>query len=578
MRVVVPKAWGVLEPFHRPYLRFLAGVAARQILLIAGGYSLVLLLHKSIGSVPIWACIAVLLLYDSGLLGLDLRLNISFVQRVSFPMFAYLRSITLGKVFEMPAEWLQRQQTSALAGKINEAVGKVVQTVEGFGRELCPALIRTLLVLVPLVYFSPWTIVFVICAAGMFAAITAMESQRRQPYRKARHQNYARDFGMFSECIENLQPVVHFGQTGRMLGEYRQLQQEIAGQGIEDVRLATRYSARRNFLLSIAKRACQGIWIWQFRKGSLDGAMVMYLNAMLEDLFNSFSGYAGLIERVYDGLEPTRTLVTLLDERSSIRSNAVNLVEMPEAVGIEFQDVRFAYGNGPDILHNFSLKIEPGTVLGIVGRSGIGKTTIQHVLSRMYDVQQGRIAISGTDIREWPLEQLRGIFSSVSQNGGVFFSGMTILDTIRFARPDANFGQAIDAAKLACIHDEIMRMPDGYFTKTGQRGSTLSKGQQQRIALAQALLAFEDRKVLILDEFTSALDSQTEQEVLGNLMPLLKGKTVIIIAHRLATLRKIADKIIVLDDTGIVEYGDHSELLSRGGAYAQIARLQATTV
>ncbi len=229
------------------------------------------------------------------------------------------------------------------------------------------------------------------------------------------------------------------------------------------------------------------------------------------------------------------------------------------------------------MLNNFSLSIEPGTVVGVVGRSGVGKTTMQHLMSRLLDAQNGQISICGEDIRHWPLQQLRGLFSTVSQNGGVFFSNTTILNTIRFARPDAPWHEAVDVAKSVCIHDDIIRMPEGYDTRIGRGGLTLSKGQQQRVALAQALLALdEQRKVVILDEFTSALDSETEERVLRNVLPRLEGRTVILIAHRLATVRKMAQKIVVLDRNGVVEEGSHADLVRQGGWYSEMARLQAT--
>ena len=216
-------------------------------------------------------------------------------------------------------------------------------------------------------------------------------------------------------------------------------------------------------------------------------------------------------------------------------------------------------------------------MLGIVGRSGAGKTTIQNLMTRLFDVQQGSVEICGRDVRHWPLEQLRGLFSHVSQNGGVFFSGMRMCgrDPLH-AAPKRHCARSSRAAKAACIHEDICRMPEKYRTRIGQGGASLSKGQQQRIALAQALLAMTDeRKILVLDEFTSALDSETEERILRNIAPWLEGRTVIIIAHRLSTVRKLADEIVVLDKTGIAEQGTHAELIARDGWYAEMARLQA---
>jgi ABC-type multidrug transport system fused ATPase/permease subunit len=149
-------------------------------------------------------------------------------------------------------------------------------------------------------------------------------------------------------------------------------------------------------------------------------------------------------------------------------------------------------------------------------------------------------------------------------------------DVIRFTRPDATLREVVAAAKAACIHDDICRMPQKYKTRIGESGATLSRGQQQRIALAQALISLTDeRKILVLDEFTSALDSETEERILRNIEPWLRGRTVVIVAHRLCTVRKLADQIIVLDRSGIVERGTHAELIAADGWYAEMARLQA---
>jgi len=349
-------------------------------------------------------------------------------------------------------------------------------------------------------------------------------------------------------------------------------------QGLNEARISNRYSFQRNLVLTVGKRACQGVWIWQYRHNVLDAAMIMYLNMLTEQLLGSFFGYASLLERLYDGLEPTRVLVKLLTERPAIAHDPTALpVPVPGRVGVTMKNVRFTYPRRKRaVLRNFDLTIAPGSVVGIVGRSGCGKTTIQNLITRLFDVQEGSIEICGNDVRQWPLEQLRGLFTQVSQNGGVFFSGMRIADVLRFTRPEAPLKEVLLAAKAACIHEDICRMPERYRTRIGQGGVTLSKGQQQRVALAQALLAMTDeRRIVVLDEFTSALDSETEERVLQNIEPWLKGRTVIIIAHRLSTIRKLADKIVVLDRTGVLEQGTHSELIAKGGWYAEIAHLQA---
>ncbi len=569
----------LLKPFRRDYAKYLGGTVVRQGLLVLGGYSMVwamrlCLKHRSI---PEWWLIVALVLFDGVYLGLDISLNALFARRLSFPMFARLRTTALQKVFQMPLQWHQQQTSGALVAKVNNGVGRVVQTAEALSRELCPSLIRTCMTLVPLLLFSVVTAPVLLGAMLVFGWMTFIENKRRAHFRKGRHEKYIRDSGLFSEYVQSVQPVIQFGQCGRILNEYQNLQQQIVDQGLAEIEVANRFAWRKNMVLSAAKRICQGIWIWQLRKGWTDVAMVMYLNMLTEDLLGSFWSYAGLLERVYEGLEPTRTLLRLLQEPSRITDAPDAMpVMVPDQVGIRLEDVRFAYTRGKHVIRDFNLAIEEGKIVGVVGRSGSGKTTIHSLLSRLFDVDRGQILVCGTDIRRWPLEQLRGVFAYVSQAGGVFLSGKTILDTIRFARPQSTFREAVEAAKCACIHEDITRLPKKYHTKIRQGGSNLSKGQQQRLALAQALLALkDDRKVVVLDEFTSQLDSDTETRILRNIVPWLAGRTVIIIAHRLSTVRHVADEIVVLEEGAIIEQGSHAELVERNGWYAEMARLQA---
>lgn len=571
--------WQLLSPFHRDYLRYLAGVALRQALLVAGGYLLVWALKFGLlhAGVPEWSFVILFLVYDAGLLHIDINLNNHFVSKLGYPLYGHLRTAALAKVFEMPLEWHLQQDTGTLIGKVNNGVGKVVQTAESIGRELAPSLIRTVLSLIPLLYFSPLTAPAILVALTVFLWLTIQEQKERHLLRKTRHQNYNRDFGLFAESVQYVKPVVQFGQTRRILSRYERVQRDIINDGLEENRIGNVYSWRRNLAISVVKRICQGVWIWQCRQNVLDAALVFYLNMITEELLNSFWSYASLLDRLYEGIEPTSTLVNLLEDRSTLQEDAKSLPgAAPACVEIAMLNLNFAYARGTDVMKDFTLRVEPGTVLGVVGPSGGGKTTIHNLLSRMFDVREGKILVGGYDIKAWPLEQLRGLFSYVTQSDGVFLSETTILDTIRFARPQATLEEVVSAAQAACIHDDIMRLPQDYSTIAGQRGQTLSKGQQQRIALAQALIALdENRKVLVLDEFTSALDARTEQRVLKNLQPYFAGRTVIIVAHRLATIREVADRIVVIANGQVHEEGSHQELVSLNGLYAEMARLQA---
>jgi ATP-binding cassette, subfamily B, bacterial len=569
----------LLKPFERDYYRYMAGVLLRQAMLVASGYSMVLAIRMCTrrAGVSEWIFVAAFLAYDAGLLSLDMGLNYFFSVRLGYPLFGKLRTAALAKVFEMPLEWHHQRDSGKLAGEVNAGVGKVVQTAEGISRELIPSVLRTGLSIVPLLVVSPLAAPTAVLALAAFLALSVAENRKRAPYRKDRYQNYNKDYGLFAECIQQVRPVVQFGQEKRLLNTYDQVQKAIQSQGIQEIRAGNRYSWRRNMLLSITKRLCQGLWLYQYKNNALDAAMVMYLSMLLEDVLNSFWGYAVLLERIYDGVEPARILINLLDEKPAIADAAdVRRQPVPERVGVRMVNVGFSYAGRGEVMRGFNLSIEPGKVVGIVGRSGVGKTTIHSLLSRMFEAEQGVIEVSGEDIRRWPLEQLRGLFSYVTQDGGVFFSEMTVADTIRFARPEATLREVMEAAKCACIHDDITKLPARYQTRLGERGLTLSKGQQQRIAMAQALVALnENKKVLILDEFTSALDSETERRLLTNIQPYLEGKTVIIIAHRLSTVQTIAGEIVVVEDGQVTEQGSHEELLARGGWYAEMARLQA---
>jgi ATP-binding cassette subfamily B protein len=251
-------------------------------------------------------------------------------------------------------------------------------------------------------------------------------------------------------------------------------------------------------------------------------------------------------------------------------TDAPDAVELPRIDGrIAFEDVSFAYGRQIGGVEDIDLVIEPGQKLGIVGASGAGKSTLVALLLRLYDTEEGRITVDGTDIREATQDSLRHQIAMVTQETAMF--NRSAMENIRYGRPDATDEEVFAAAKRAEAHDFILSLKDhrgrrGYDAFLGERGVKLSGGQRQRIALARAFL--KDAPVLVLDEATSALDSEVEAAIQETLADVMEGKTVIAIAHRLSTLAAM-DRIIVLDDGQIVEDGTHDDLLSRGGLYAR---------
>ena len=236
---------------------------------------------------------------------------------------------------------------------------------------------------------------------------------------------------------------------------------------------------------------------------------------------------------------------------------------------IEFEHVTFAYDEKTPVLNDITFKIEAGKVAAIVGPSGAGKSTIISLIPRFYDPQSGRIKIDGVDIREYRLKSLREQISFVLQDTLLFHA--SIWDNIAYGKPDAEPQKVVRAAKLANAHEFIEKMPEGYATMVGERGMTLSGGQRQRIAIARAII--RDTPILILDEPTSGLDSSSEQAVIEALDRLMEGRTSIVVAHHLSSIRH-ADVIFVIKDSELVEQGSHEELLAAGGVYSDLYRTQ----
>jgi subfamily B ATP-binding cassette protein MsbA len=269
-----------------------------------------------------------------------------------------------------------------------------------------------------------------------------------------------------------------------------------------------------------------------------------------------------------EGVAALGRVYALIDEQEHVvdRPGAKPLATREGRVA--FENVAFAYGED-NAISDVSFTVAPGETVALVGASGAGKSTVFNLIPRLYDVTAGRVTVDGVDVRDLTLASLRGAIALVSQDTTLFDD--TIRANIAFGRPDASFDQIEAAARAAAAHEFIVAQPQGYDTRVGERGAALSGGERQRIALARAFL--RDAPILLLDEATSALDAQSEAHVQEALARLSKGRTTLVIAHRLATVRA-ADRILVMDAGRVVESGPHDALMAKGGAYASLARLQ----
>jgi ATP-binding cassette subfamily B protein/subfamily B ATP-binding cassette protein MsbA len=265
------------------------------------------------------------------------------------------------------------------------------------------------------------------------------------------------------------------------------------------------------------------------------------------------------MERVFE--------VLALESDKPDRPGAVDAPRVVEE--IRFEDVEFEYREGRPVVKDFSVTVPGGSVIALVGRSGAGKTTVTDLVARFHDPSKGRIVVNGEDIRDYKLATYRDLLAIVQQD--VFLFDGSVRDNIAYGRHDATEEEVLDAAQRANAHEFIVRLPEGYDTFIGERGVKLSGGQCQRLAIARALLARP--QILILDEATSNLDTESEQLIQASMSTLLAGRTTFVIAHRLSTVRR-ADLILLMENGSIVERGTHEELMERRGAYHEMVMRQ----
>ena len=463
-------------------------------------------------------------------------------------------------------------QTGALLSTITTDIG----TIQDFASSSTLGIlvdVLTILGMVGVMFWLDWD--FAMIAVGVTPFLLLFVMRFKSAVKDATHEVRKRQSAIVARVQQSLESMRVVNAFGRQELEEEHLAQ-VSREAVEAALKARRVKSLLSPTVNVVVALCTGFVLWRGAGLALTGAMTVgELTVFLDYLSKFFKPVQDLakmtntIAQAAVGVDRVRGI---LDADDHIPEKPDAIAEGPRAGRIVFEHVAFSYAEDSPVLRDVNIAIEPGQMVGVVGPTGGGKSTIVSMIPRFYDPTAGRITIDGVDLRDFKLDALRGQIGFVLQDT-VLFQG-TIRENIAYGREGATDEEVVAAAKLANADEFIERMPHGYDTEVGERGSTLSGGQRQRLGIARAIV--RNSPILILDEPTAALDTESERLVMEALQRLMKGRTAITIAHRLSTIRD-SDQIIVLKDGVVAESGTHAELLARKGVYADLYQIQFGT-
>jgi len=458
-------------------------------------------------------------------------------------------------------------------GTLLSTITADVQTIQNFASSSTLGILVdmfTIVAMLVIMFWLNWD--FTMIAVGVTPFMLLMVSRFKKAVKKATREVRKQQSNVVAVVQQGLESMRVVKAFGRQDLEQEELS-DVSKATVEAALKARRVKALLSPIVTVTVSLCTAFVLWRssslILKGTMTtGALTVFLS-YLSKFFKPVQDLATMTNTIAQtavGVERVRAILEandVIEERGDARE------PQPLKGEIKFENVAFAYNKDAPVLTDVNFQIQAGQMVGVVGPTGGGKSTIVSLIPRFYDPSAGKVSIDGVDIRDYKLHGLRNQIAYVLQET-VLFRG-TVAENIAYGRGSATRDEIVKAAKLANADEFIAKMPQGYDTMVGDRGDTLSGGQRQRIGIARALI--RNNPILILDEPTAALDTESEQLVMEALERLMKGRTVITIAHRLSTIRK-SDKIVVLKGGVVAEEGTHDELMAKSGVYAELYHIQ----
>ena len=480
-----------------------------------------------------------------------------------------MRNEIYGHIQKMSPSYFEDRMTGDIMSRVINDVNALEQVIVGpvitFITDVC----RLSWVL----YFCikwDWQLSLIALAVGPLLVGTTYTVGRmiRKTYRILRD-NIGELNAMLQDNISGIKVIMGFTREDHELKRFSDKSKENYNLSVKIHRMFTTFKPAVDFFSEIGSIIVLCYGGYKVLVGELTPGTFVIFFPYLRMLYEPITSLTRFYNQVQRAIASVERVFEVIDTEPELK-DAPNAVELPRVKGhVEFKHVNFGYSNGIEVLTDINLSVSPGQMIAFVGPSGAGKTTITNLIPRFYDPSSGEILIDGYNIKDVKIRSLRRQMAMVLQESFLFNN--TVRVNIGYGRPDATEEEIIEAAKAANAHDFIMELPGGYDALVGERGVKLSGGQKQRISIARAILA--DPRILILDEATSSVDSETETLIQNAIYALVENRTTFVIAHRLSTILH-ADLIVVLDRGRIVEMGQHEELLSRGKLYTRLFEMQ----